>query len=134
MLGQKTFYIGKADINREQNSQLPGPVARFQEHVLITFKSGVSHKSETRYRVWRFGCYHEFTFLPFSWGNKHQILSYERFLINYLQAPIQDRVRAHHNQPAKFRLWPRLRLRLSVHDELRHNCCFKLLDFQKEKQ
>ena len=123
---QKAWYTGKANLFREHG--LTGATARYREHVLGTYKQNVAQKTPKRYSTWACAYFHEFCFLPCVWHNEKSILGYERFVIQHLQAPMQDRVKNGSFRPQRDRPWKRFRKKLSFQDELDLNICKWLRD------
>ena len=63
----------------------------------------------------------EWMFIPFTFDSELNVLEYERFMINHLQAPMQDRVHQGGYKPHRFRLWKRSREKPSVDKEVSLN-------------
>ena len=117
---QKMFYIGKANVQRKTADKL-GVVARFREHVLSSFCPHEAFFLARRYRVWRNARPEEFFMVVSCWSDEKTVLSYERFLINHLQAPMQDGLKPQSFKQKKSRPWPRLRHLPSMEHELNLN-------------
>ena len=101
---------------------LPGIAARYRDHVTNTFKHSAA-RPERRYKEQRHVQVQDVAFIIFYKADRPQALKLERRVINELQAPLQDRVRLAACRPAKFRLWPRQRRNLSLHEEISLNFC-----------
>lgn len=126
---QKVWYIGKANTTRDEY----GMSSRFKEHMLATFRPPVYGGTEKRYQSWRCCSQHSMCFIPFAWGKENQILDYERFVINHLQAPMQDRAKPGSFHANRFRPWKRFRTNKSHDDEIKLNICGHLRGFEQKK-
>ena len=132
MQQQSLFYVGKCNLIRK--SKTAGTVERYKEHVILTFCETVddSRRREKRYKAWATGTIPELFFLPFCWHNENTILQYERFLICFMQCPMQDRQKSKSFKTNRFRLWPRYRKKCSRETELTMNISHLLKEFEKQ--
>ena len=122
---QKVWYLGKALIIRSYDSSM-GYCERYKEHLENTHRPCKPEHQERKYVTWRQAWKGEFRMIPFTWQVESSILLYELFLVRFLQAPIQNRVKVHRYRTERFRPWKRLREKLTKEKELALNQCHML--------
>ena len=120
---QKGWYVGKTSRTRLGNggAKNSGPMMRFLDHIIMTYVRFDSVRSEQRYKSWRNALPCQIFFLPTIFDSESHITHLERFIIRYLEAPMQDRVRKSSFRPVKYRDWPAYRALRSIPVELQLN-------------
>ena len=106
-----------------QEEEITGVSVRFREHGEDSFMVQPGARTEKMYRVWALHQPNELHILPAIVDTEEECLKYERLTIRILNLPMQNGIKQMLNERTRmFRMWPRLRARLTTQQDITLNC------------